>query len=265
MKVVFLYFNFIWKKVLIFIFLLSIATACSSSPRKIDTTLTLEQLGAKSYDQGEYESALAYYKQSIQNEPSLEAYIGMAETLEKLEDWSGAAEIWMGITNIAGLSDLETDSFKVKAAKNHLRLGQSLTAKSLLDSLNDDLFMDREALSLKGLAAVLEGEENEAINNFREILKTTPDDQATLNNLALTYIVFDKPSIALPILKRVTDTNSARLNEAIALAMSGAKEAALQKAQEVQSLQEAEQTYEFALNLKQHPPQKRARILFGLE
>ena len=250
------------KLVIISCLLITLSACIQTTPKKLN--VSLEQLAEKSFNKKNYESARAYYEQAVQNRPTISAYIGLAETLEAMKDWASASSVWYGLTKLNDLDIHAKSTYLIKASKNSLRSGNALKAKELLISLDVTYKKKREAQSIAGLIAVLEGDKKSAIQHFKNILSQTPDDDAAKSNLGLTYLVFNQIDKALEYLKPNTTSTSSPINYAIALVFQREEDLALTTAKSVQSNEDALATIQFARKLLSMSPQLRAKSLFGI-
>ncbi|MTI08634.1 tetratricopeptide repeat protein [Rhodospirillaceae bacterium RKSG073] len=247
------------------VFSLLILTSCTQST-KLNNDVSLENLGNKAYERQDYETAQTYYKQALQSKPTISAYEGLAQTYEAQNSWKEAVEIWTAISKIDNLTNLQLDKFKLKAAKNHARLGNASQARNYLNNINTNSILDsREGKLVSGLTSVLEGRETHAINSFQDILTQTPEDQSVKINLALTYLVFDKLDTAIALFNEMPNNQVAKLNKSIALVLKGKEKEALALATALQGENGAKKTIQYARDLKNIPPTSRARHLFGVK
>ncbi|WP_420550058.1 tetratricopeptide repeat protein [Curvivirga sp.] len=247
------------------VFSVLILSSCAQSPA-FDKDVSLESLGDKAYERQDYETAETYFKQALQSDPTISAYEGLAQTYEAQNSWNKAIEIWAAISKVDGLTIEQSDHFKLKAAKNYARLGNSLDARNYLNKIKTNSLLEtREGRLVDGLTSVLEGQETKAINIFQKILMQTPSDHSIKINLALTYLVFNKPDIAITLFSEMPNNQVAKLNKSIALVLNGQDEEALKIATALQGENGANKTIRYAQDLKDMPPKSRARHLFGVK
>lgn len=233
---------------------------------EVKKEVSLEALGNAAYEKKQYNTAQTYFKQAIQTTPTVEAYSGLAQSLEAMGNWQDAAKIWGAIINIETITPSQGNDFRLNAAKNHARLGESLRAQEFLSQIDDKkVLMSREGLLVSGLVSVLEGNEEEAIAAFNDILQENSEDQSAKNNLALTYLVFDQPYTAIKLLNEIADVESVSINKAISMVLLGQKEQAYDLLKESHGQETTTQIIKFAENLSYLPSTARARYLFGIE
>jgi Flp pilus assembly protein TadD len=103
-----------------------------------------------------------------------------------------------------------------------LELGQSAKAQQLLNRTQPDTSKDWKVHSALGVAAASQGQQQEAQRYFWKALKLSPDNPTVMNNLALSFILDQKPTEAENLLKRAQGSKSygARVTQNLALAQT---------------------------------------------
>lgn len=103
-----------------------------------------------------------------------------------------------------------------------LELGQSAKAQQLLNRTQPDISKDWKVHSALGVAAASQGQQQEAQRYFGKALKLSPDNPTVMNNLALSFILDQKPTEAENLLKRAQGSKShgARVTQNLALAQT---------------------------------------------
>lgn len=90
-----------------------------------------------------------------------------------------------------------------------LELGQSAKAQQLLNRTQPDASKDWRVHSALGVAAASQGQQRDAQRHFSKALKLSPDNPTVMNNLALSYMLDQKPTDAENLLKRAQAAKSA--------------------------------------------------------
>lgn len=83
-----------------------------------------------------------------------------------------------------------------------LELGQSAKAQQLLNRTQPETSNDWRVHSALGVAAASQGQQRDAQRHFSTALKLSPDNPTVMNNLALSYMLDQKPTDAENLLKR---------------------------------------------------------------
>jgi len=258
--------NILYKKMPIkSLFLLLFLVSCAHETR-IDKNVSLMNLGQAAYERQDYENAVTYFKQSLNANPSIEAYEGLANSFEAIRNWMEAAKIWAALSRSNNEPDKKLDSYKLNAAKNYTRIGMTREANELIDKITDEtLNSSRDMYLIKGLVATLEGNETAALKAFNKILDMKSDDLAAQTNIALTYLVFNQPEKALKILESMPEDHITFLNKALTLVFIGRHEEGLAYALKAQNDRDAENTIKYAQQLVNSSEKERAYLLFGIE
>ena len=156
------------------------------------------------YAEGNYEKARLEYKNVLQIDPKdVPARFGLAQTLEKLQDWRGAAGMYLAVIE----ADPSHKEALARMGQIYL-LGRNLEeAEKLADKLLALEPTNADGLVLKAGIKALRNDLNGAFDDVQKALKSKPGHPNASALLASIYLQQEKPDEAIAVLKTALESN----------------------------------------------------------
>lgn len=185
-------------------FVLVLSVVLASCGGAADRKAAYMQKAQALYTEGNYEKARLEYKNVLQIDPKdVPARFGLAQTLEKLQDWRGAAGMYLAV--------IEADPSHKEALA---RMGQIyLLGRNLeeADKLADKLLAleatNPDGLVLKSGIKALRNDLPGALEDVQKALKAKPGHANASALLASIYIQQEKPDEAIAVLRTALDAD----------------------------------------------------------